>query len=768
MRKKKNAFTLIELLAVIVILAVILVISIPRILDVIETSKKDSFKNSAQLIADTAEKKYVTNKLNNIDEEITCDKVAKLNKEDYEYCFVKINEEGKATVTIEGKGKFKGMGICNASKETSEISDTCSTDSSYFYYQEAEDGILIIDYEAGTPKVTVKDESKCKNYLINSWNNDSEKAQSDATALCSGNALDDGLTLKGVIQEGFIPSKDYEEAGLEVIFIKIEKVTVKDESKCKKYMMSDKQGNAPEEIATTLCSGNALDNGLTLKGVIQEGFIPSKDYEEAGLEITIKPFNKIVNVIIPGSINDKKVVAIGGSAFDSKQLISVVIPNSVTDIEYNAFNNNQLTNVTIPNSVTSIGNSAFENNQLTNIIIPTSVTSIGNDAFVGNQLTSVTIPSSVTSIGYCAFRKDSSSNSNLTKIINETDKVFEWGTIVNNSSGYKFKGGIIKNNSGDVVVVNKKATKPTYGITAVEYISNLYEYYGDSYNLKVDNTPDSNIRYYGSNPNNYVSFNNELWRIIGVFGNNVKLVRSESLGSLSWDSSDSTTNNGNGINQWGESTYEDGSLYEGADLQVYLNKRYYGGDTTVTCYGSANNGTKICPTGTIDETSKSLIDNHIWNTGAIEYNTRTDTLAFYNAERGTKGKICSSSNYCNDTVTRTTSWTGYVGLPYVTDWAYASSESICETNMQKQDSSNAYICKNNNWMQRSTWAWYLSHGANVSLARLAWFVQGDGYAFFGDAANSYAVAPSIYLKSNVQIISGNGTSSNPYILKLSN
>ena len=44
MRKKKNAFTLIELLAVIVILAVILVISIPRILDVIETSKKIHLK----------------------------------------------------------------------------------------------------------------------------------------------------------------------------------------------------------------------------------------------------------------------------------------------------------------------------------------------------------------------------------------------------------------------------------------------------------------------------------------------------------------------------------------------------------------------------------------------------------------------------------------------------------------------------------------------------------------------------------------------------
>ena len=74
MRKKRNAFTLIELLAVIVI------VSIPRILDV---SKKDSFKTSTQLIADSAEKKYVENKLNNIDEEITCENVSKLSKEDY-------------------------------------------------------------------------------------------------------------------------------------------------------------------------------------------------------------------------------------------------------------------------------------------------------------------------------------------------------------------------------------------------------------------------------------------------------------------------------------------------------------------------------------------------------------------------------------------------------------------------------------------------------------------------------------------------------------
>ena len=146
MRKKRNAFTLIELLAVIVILAVILVISIPRILDVIETSKKDSFKTSAQIIADSAEKKYVENKLNNIDEEITCENVSKLSKEDYEYCFVKIDNEGNAKVTIKGKGKFKDLAICNGTKTSVELSDTCSTDAKYFAYEEVEGGISITGY----------------------------------------------------------------------------------------------------------------------------------------------------------------------------------------------------------------------------------------------------------------------------------------------------------------------------------------------------------------------------------------------------------------------------------------------------------------------------------------------------------------------------------------------------------------------------------------------------------------------------------------------
>ena len=422
MREKKNAFTLIELLAVIVILAVILVIAIPRILDVIETSKKDSFKNAAQLIADSAEKKKASNKLLDKDEEITCKDVAKINDEDYKSCIISFDSEGNAKVSITGKGKFGGLKITNGTKENAEV---------------------------------------------------------------------------------------------------------------------------------------------------------------------------------------------------------------------------------------------------------------------------------------------------------------------------------------------KEITKPTYGMKATEYITNLYDYDGEG--LKKDNTSDQNIRYYGSNPNNYVSFNNELWRIIGVFGNNVKLIRSEKIGNLSWDSSEASVNGGYGVNEWSQ-----------ADLKNYLNTMYYGG-TSVTCYNRQNNQTTTCPTNKLDETSKSLIDNHIWNTGAINwgdvYDSTTelfDTVEFYNAERGSvNGKICSSSNNCNDTVERTITWTGYVGLPYITDYAYASSENDCNT---KIDKSSTYKCKNNNWMHYGQDTWMLSPDANPDFARAVWGVYGGDVNSYG-AALPLSAFPTIYLKSNILIESGNGTSSNPYILK---
>ena len=309
------------------------------------------------------------------------------------------------------------------------------------------------------------------------------------------------------------------------------------------------------------------------------------------------------------------------------------------------------------------------------------------------------------------------------------------------------------------------------------YIMDLYdnEETRTSNGLKKDNTPDQNIRYYGSNPNNYVLFNNELWRIIGVFGSNVKLIRNEKLGNLSWDSSESSINRGYGVNEWSQ-----------ADLKNYLNTMYYEG-TSVTCYNEKNNQTTTCPANKLDETSKSLIDNHTWNIGAIDKTDTTivnpetfaiNTVSFYKAERGTtNGKICNGRDACNDTVTRTTEWTGYIGLPYPTDYAYASSESDCETNMNAGDIDfdNGIFnmtCKKNNWMHHGTTmeiedaTWFMSPVADPDFAANVWYVLGGGLTNDSCAAYPFSAFPTIYLKSNIIIESGKGTSSDPYELSL--
>ena len=300
MRKKKNAFTLIELLAVIVILAVILVIAIPRILDVIETSKKDSFKTSAQIIADSAEKKYVENKLNNIDEEITCENVTKLSKEDYESCKITFDNEGNAKVTIEGKGKFKDLAICNGTKTSVELSDTCSTDAKYFAYEDVEGGISITGYSIeGGLDVVIPSNINGKQVVS------------------IGN---DAFTTGGVTPTGISTNK---------IEYNIQPL----------YSKKDNYEVVPLAIYTPV--------GLGITSVIiPDTVISIGNYAFYG--------NKLTSVIIPNSVT-----SIGNSAFENNQLTNIIIPTSVTSIGNDAFGGNQLTSVTIPTSVTSIGKGAF-------------------------------------------------------------------------------------------------------------------------------------------------------------------------------------------------------------------------------------------------------------------------------------------------------------------------------------------------------------------------------------------------------------------------
>ena len=312
--------------------------------------------------------------MNNIDEVITCENVTKLSKEDYESCKITFDNEGNAKVTIEGKGKFKDLAICNGTKTSVELSDTCSTDAKYFAYEDVEGGISITGY-----------------------------------------SIEGGLDV-------VIPSNIN---GKQVVSIGNDAFTTR--------------GVEPTGISTNKIEYN-----------IQPLYNKKDNYEVVPIVVVLSKGLGITSVEIPNTVK-----IIGNSAFYGNKLTSVTIPNSVTSIGNSAFYDNKLTSVTIPNSVTSIGNSAFYDNKLTSVTIPNSVTNIGSSAFENNQLTSVTIPSSVTSIGSSAFYKYNTSNPNLTKIINKTGKSFDWGYIVNGSSGYNFVTGTVVNSYGNVEVVSE-------------------------------------------------------------------------------------------------------------------------------------------------------------------------------------------------------------------------------------------------------------------------------------------------------------------------
>ena len=316
--------------------------------------------------------------------------------------------------------------------------------------------------------------------------------------------------------------------------------------------------------------------------------------------------------------------------------------------------------------------------------------------------------------------------------------------------------------------------------------------------LAYDGTEDNNLRYVGVNPNNYIQFNNELWRIIGVMNNIetesgenkslVKVVRNESLGEYVWDSSLNTINNGNGINQWGESTYEDGTPYEGADLMRELNFDYLGNVVVGTdgkWYSGPNNEKSVAmPNNMLSAESQSMIESINWRLGSpnndngvfiyVDDNRLKSTFVYSLERANNNGKKCSSGVLCTDTVLRTTSWTGKIGLMYLSDYLLSTTggtsinrDGCMNLKQYSWNDNSVSDCKNNTWIYNSTKnEWMLSPATSDSKNYYEFVIFNGGRVSDSYYAHdSYSVRPVVYLKSSVKITGGAGTSTNPYTLE---
>ena len=257
---------------------------------------------------------------------------------------------------------------------------------------------------------------------------------------------------------------------------------------------------------------------------------------------------------------------------------------------------------------------------------------------------------------------------------------------------------------------------------------------------------ENGYRYEGKNPNNYIWFNNEYWRIIGVFDsashgvsgkNLVKIIRADVLDGLVWDKSNT--------NDWTASS-----------LKSLLNGAYYNaqdGTSSGYCYGYSTTTTANCDYTKkgIQDGYRNMIANVTWYLGGYSSSSAT-TEAFYGYERGTT--VYSG---------RPTSTTGYIGLMYPSDYGYSVLSSSC-TRTTNLGSYNSAKCAGQSWLYGKGYEWTLTPYSSNSDNVFYLDINGSLSNYY--ASNGYGSRPVLYLDASVYKIDGDGSLNNPYIVGL--
>lgn len=247
---------------------------------------------------------------------------------------------------------------------------------------------------------------------------------------------------------------------------------------------------------------------------------------------------------------------------------------------------------------------------------------------------------------------------------------------------------------------------------------------------------ENGYRYEGQDPNNYVWFNNELWRIIGVFDsssegisntNLVKIIRNDSVGGLAWDSDENT---------WGYANLN--SLLTGYYLLGYNAT----GISICNGYGSQSNAKCNYGVNGIKAAYREMIKEVDWRTARISNGSIT-AGTMYGYENG------STTHY------------GYIGLMYASDYGFAVPAANCSRTTNLDSYHNGY-CTLNNWLYNGGDEWTLTA---VSTDTYQVFnVNSNGRVGYTYSSYGRGVRPSLYLYPSVYVIDGDGSITNPYII----
>jgi len=248
--------------------------------------------------------------------------------------------------------------------------------------------------------------------------------------------------------------------------------------------------------------------------------------------------------------------------------------------------------------------------------------------------------------------------------------------------------------SGGIVTPSEPNTAEKLIATAVTTGDGLYK----------DEYEEGRYVYKGANPNNYITFNGETWRILSVENDGtLKIMKKDSIGIMVWDSSRSS------------------SWTRPATLNTYLNNDYY---------------------NSLSSEAQNLIQTHTWGVGAVTIGD-SDLAAQIVSENGI-------------------TWSGNIGLMSLSEFLRANTNTS-QCGKLSSNNSTYSKCKTTNFIiPTSSDLWIISPGAKYS--REVFSVASSGYVSNGIASiTSYGVAPVLYLKSDITL-SGEGTETNPYTI----
>jgi len=228
---------------------------------------------------------------------------------------------------------------------------------------------------------------------------------------------------------------------------------------------------------------------------------------------------------------------------------------------------------------------------------------------------------------------------------------------------------------------------------------------------------ENGIRYQGANPNNYIEFNNETWRIIGVFDGYTKIIRSEPLGGLTnptlmkWSNAETMME---ASNKWSDSL-----------VYAYLRDTYY--------------------SGLAEKSSVAYYTN--WRLGGLntDYGNTLSASNIYTKEGNT--------TYSGNPLTMS----AHIGLMNASDYAYASLDCYAT-------GSPSTDCTNSNWLflssevGESTISQYAENGFIIIMVNVSW-----SYITSTPAYTPLLIRPVVYLNSDVKV-TGDGSINNKYTI----